>query len=301
MHCCQQPSSIEQQIVERKAIHYKNYFKKLLNTKIMTIPKYESFEDKEKHFDVYKSEKVKCTIDTKSELDTFYEKIIEQKNDDWIFRGVNEASYKQYSSFQKSLLEGRIVEEKKNTPKTISLFVEKEINSLKSNKSLSDYYKAMNIPVTDFLYISLLQHYGALTPFIDYTYNPYVALYFATEGLIFGKGTSQKTDIGDYFSIYWISRKNNNRLNNLSDYYVDEYLKAENCFFETRGNKIDFSKFLFWKGSENDCKGLDSLQVGFIDGNYTKYPIIDYQHEAITLLKDITVTMQRTEKKGIYR
>lgn len=59
------------------------------------------------------------------------------------------------------------------------------------------YYK-LHYTQTDFPTLSILQHYGAPTPLIDFTYNLDVALYFATE---FCKPSNSSNPLDHYFRL----------------------------------------------------------------------------------------------------
>ncbi|WP_284461762.1 FRG domain-containing protein, partial [Chryseobacterium sp.] len=57
----------------------------------------------------------------------------------------------------------------------------------------------------DLAYLSYMQHFGVPTPFLDYTNNPYVALFFAIDGINF---TPSDNEIDNYFSLYFTYKTN---------------------------------------------------------------------------------------------
>lgn len=108
------------------------------------------------------------------------------------FRGQADGSWKLYSSMQREWQIRELCHRFNSYSEMTSAFLEyaKEFYSLQ----LKAYCKAF----TDISIISVLQHYGAPTPFIDWTSNYKVALYFAsqTDGLCCGNETSS------FISIY---------------------------------------------------------------------------------------------------
>ena len=154
----------------------------------MKLPEYKSLEEKTPFFYHIK-------IDTKDVLDSHLEKLLEF-SPNCIFRGVNEAKYKLYTSVQRSWICNGL-----GRHSTINLMVDSMITSLRNNVTLTDYYKSLNIIPTDLLYLGLLQHYSAPTPLLDFTHDYKTALYFATKGLSAGCSDSE---IDDFFSLYYI-------------------------------------------------------------------------------------------------
>ena len=152
----------------------------------MKLPEYKSLEEKATLFSHIK-------MDTKDVLDFHLEKL-QEFSPNCIFRGVNEAKYKVYTSVQRSWICNGL-----GRHSSINLMVDSMITSLRNNVTLIDYYKSLNIIPTDLLYLGLLQHYSAPTPLLDFTYDYKTALYFATKGLSEGCSDSE---IDDYFSLY---------------------------------------------------------------------------------------------------
>lgn len=171
------------------------------------IPEYSNLEEKKKYFKTYQPTSGKFTIDTKEEYDEFYESFSQEdrRDKEIIFRGVKEAKYKMYTSVQREFIQNpKLLKKEGERYEQPVEFVMDEIKSLKDDKRFTTYYEALGIQVTDFLCLSFLQHYGAPTPFLDFTYNIDKALYFATEGELKKPCFLCEGKIEDYISIYWI-------------------------------------------------------------------------------------------------
>lgn len=64
-----------------------------------------------------------------------------------IYRGVNEAKYKLYTSLQRQFLSNKI---NHNQYQTLFDFMNKEIEQLKLDPILPKYYKDLGVPITDY-------------------------------------------------------------------------------------------------------------------------------------------------------
>lgn len=129
-----------------------------------------------------------------------------------IFRGINNASYKNYTSLQRLCITHDLVMVMDSL-----LFVEKEIDFLKkhNNHFLENYFKSIGLNVSDFSYLSYLQHYkDGVTQLLDFTKDKNVALYFMCEDAHFpvcGEGDmyhSGQFPISSFASIYYIREGN---------------------------------------------------------------------------------------------
>lgn len=140
-------------------------------------------------------------IDTMQEFNTFRNSVSMKG---MIFRGMNEAKYKIFSSLQRRFQLGAI---NSKTYPTLFSFMDREIQDLKDSTVLPEYYKSLGTPVTDYLYMSFLQHYSAPTSLIDFSESLDVALYFATRDVEYSYPTNSK-DISNYVSLYWIEEDN---------------------------------------------------------------------------------------------
>ena len=173
----------------------------------MELPTYKSLEEKKSNFTFYKQ------IDNPNNLKYYLKELerlphtfkrwgIDRREPACIFRGVKEAKYKLYTSAQREWIKGDL--SKKLGEDGFADFVDRVLYQLKKDTRLRNYLKTRGIIQNDMFLLSLLQHYGAPTPLLDFTYDREVALFFATRGD--EKSQSDKTretiEIDEYFSIY---------------------------------------------------------------------------------------------------
>lgn len=147
------------------------------------------------------------TFDSSTKFLNFWDEIKNTtKGEEFLFRGVKEASFRLFSKAQRNYLNNKRHFEF-NQFGYHDLIGEMIGNARESNsRLLPRYFKALNVPDSDISILSFLQHYGAPTPLLDWTKNMDVALFFATNKL--AKAEVEKhylhpgRDIGSYFSLY---------------------------------------------------------------------------------------------------
>ena len=88
----------------------------------MTIPVYDSFENKKRFFQENDKE---WKIDNKNDFDSFYKKFTSLSASKCIFRGMGEAKYKLFTSLQRYYIESRIP-----SAMGVQNFIQKEINNV---------------------------------------------------------------------------------------------------------------------------------------------------------------------------
>jgi len=186
------------------------------------IPVYNSLDEKRNYFE-QETEEDFFIIETKEKLDRwfrFYSSDFKRDNAvDYIFRGVSEAKYKLYTSAQRLWITDNMGQWKNNY--TYKDFIEDMVLKAKSNPLLKKIFDLYDYSEEnrDFPIICLLQHYGAPTPLLDWTYNIDCAVYFGTESI--ARNFNKKSEsIENYISIYSIHKKElttRNELLNLSD------------------------------------------------------------------------------------
>ena len=155
----------------------------------MKLEEYSNLKQKESFFDA-------INVVTYEDFDTIYEKLNQST---LLYRGIHEARYKIYTSAQREW----ITNEYSKQGVSFTQFIQSIITNIRQNTLLSKCYKSLNINENDLLYISLLQHYGAPSPLLDFTHSLNIALYFALDGI---KIASSDNDIDNYFSLYIIDR-----------------------------------------------------------------------------------------------
>jgi hypothetical protein len=175
---------------------------------------FKDFSEKNKFFSNQKNQ----VINTKKEFDEWFEFYTQKENStklDFIFRGMGEAKHRLYTSSQRIWLQNDMNEW--CSDKYIN-FIDRTVQEAKSHpliKKAFDVY-GYSDEEREFPILSILQHYGAYTPLMDWSYNINVALFFATDNVTVGNGTNS---ISDYFSIYRINKaKYRNEFLNLTDF-----------------------------------------------------------------------------------
>lgn len=130
-----------------------------------SIPNYISVEEKRNVFP-----RGYYQINTSSEFDEWYNAWCFKKN--FIYRGVNDACFKNYTSAQREALLLEIKDPKK-------LVHDEIINLLHCNNNLlNKYCKSLGVTCSSIYLMSYVQHYGGVSPLLDFSYNFNKALFF---------------------------------------------------------------------------------------------------------------------------
>lgn len=161
----------------------------------MQIDVYPSLADKASNFQ-------HTIIDNKGQLDDLIHRWTTVDNTKkFIFRGTVDAKYKLYNSAQRAWK----TYELHSLGKTFQDFIQTEIDKAKSYQRnlLIKFYNAFGHHAYDLSILSFLQHYGAPTPLLDWTYNFDNALFFGIDGL----RHYPSNDIDNYFSVYAIDTR----------------------------------------------------------------------------------------------
>ena len=253
----------------------------------MKLEEYSNLSQKEPFFETK-------NINTYKEFDNIYEEL---KENTLLYRGIHEAKYKIYTSAQREW----ITNEYSKNGMTYTQFIQSIISNIRKNTILSKYYKSLNINENDLLYISLLQHYGAPSPLLDFTYNINIALYFALDGM---KIASSDNEIDNYFSLYIINR--NKCGNELVDIVSLLYQGLENGRamledFKTHNPKInldysllkDVDKYTKWIKQDGTNDGLHKMDCGFLDNPLKSGTISMYETNEILYWSNINLIAQQ--------
>lgn len=149
-----------------------------------SLPTYSTLQEKASNFKQTK-------VDSYKDWEAVYQKL---SSSGGIFRGIDNSAYKIYTSLQRQILLNDLVGK---------FSLHKYIDNFRKNDLLRNYLQTFKISPSKLSIYSYLQHYGAPTPYLDFTYNLDKALYFAIEKI--DSSTVENSDsIEDYFSIFHI-------------------------------------------------------------------------------------------------
>ena len=180
----------------------------------MKLKEYKALEEKNDFFQCKTIETIEDFRNNKSFFDG---------SGTYAFRGMKEAKYKLYTSAQRCWIANHLTANNEH----FHAYVDELICQVKKTRCI-DYFVKHKISVNDFLLMALLQHYGKPSPLLDFSYNPFVALFFAFDGVSL---SSDSNSINDYVSIYRI-----------------DYSDKDICSIQ--------------KVSENDAERLDKILSG---------------------------------------
>lgn len=197
----------------------------------MLLPSYKDFTEKNQFFKPsqhYPDNK----IESIEVFNTWYDDFTRPYNHptakfDFFFRGMKEARYQLFNAAQREWLTNNVAQWSKGSDGYLS-FIKKligEAKALKLFEKVLAYYQIDYQTEADFPILSILQHYGAPTPLMDWSYNLDVALYFATEEV--NTATASET-IDGFFSIYVIKKSSQSgALYNIFDYSSGKFPSLE--------------------------------------------------------------------------
>lgn len=185
-------------------------------------------------------------------LSTVIGQLSKQKN--LLFRGVSEAKYKLYTSGQREFIQ--------RDYSTLGIqyehFMKALLDNLKQNNDLMEFCSVANIHPNDSYCFTYLQHYGAPTPYIDFTTDIHTALFFS---LYHMSSYRAKAEIDQYSTLYYVECSN-------VDYITKRYEQKIAYKDSQEGrNKIYHSKFEenLFKRNMLRFDNLQEMDVFYID------------------------------------
>ena len=193
----------------------------------MKIPEYKDLAEKKKAFGKH-YQQIASVNELKKFLDTT------ESYSKYTFRGICEAKYKNFTSAQRKYIINDL------TSINFNDLIQKQIDTVKeeNNKLLEKYYKCFDIEPNDFLYLGIAQHYGGISPLLDFTTAFKTALFFMTDGASFP--IQRDNDIGNYSSLYYISK---DEFDDFNDFLIRVTEKVSSKIDEFAGdNKLFLQK-----------------------------------------------------------
>lgn len=164
----------------------------------MTPPIYESFEEKSNFF------RENYVINSEEELNSFISKYSSQESD-FLYRGINTATYKLYSSSQVQWMLSDAICKRTNKEAYFNFIID-SIKLTRENDCVKQYIKDNGISDNDLFILALMQHYGMPSPVLDFSHSIFGALYFAWDKCDRTLSDTQ-TQLSDYISLYVINKK----------------------------------------------------------------------------------------------
>ena len=218
-----------------------------INGIVMKLEEYKTLEEKKDFFQC-------TTIETIEDFRN--NEFLFDESGKCAFRGVKEAKYKLYTSAQRCWMANHLTADNE----CFHAYVDELICQVKKTKCI-EYFAKYGISVNDFLLMALLQHYGKPSPLLDFSYNPFIALFFAFDGVSL---SSDSNSINNYVSVYKI------------DYSDKDFCSIQEV-------------------NENDAKRLDDLlilsdvdlscvNVDFVKKSFEELPYKEYKNVHFVLV-----------------
>lgn len=252
----------------------------------MKLYEYKTLEEKKEYF---KNGDVPVNVNINlifKELEKF-----QNEGSGFIYRGCSEAKYGLYNSSQRLYMSQDLHLQTPQDLITVHYcrFISELINSATewNNGVISKLMESSNInPKNSIAFLSYMQHYGLPTPFLDFSFNPYVALFFAIDNLVYSPSDNE---IDNYFSLYYCFE--NNTAFNAWKYVFDKNFEDENIPYE----KVDENEMSVIVPNSELYKIVNSLNIInqeglFLYNNHPWYPIERTYKEYIeTVKKELSV------------
>lgn len=165
----------------------------------MDIQPYKNRQEKDKNY--WYSE----YIDNEHELGKILSQI-KANETDFLYRGVNNAGFKMFSSSQREWL--RNTQLVQNVGMTdYYCFVSDLITRTAALTEVHNYMQKENVSYNEFFILALMQHFGIPSPMLDFSTSMEKSLFFATDGALKGWQDDGSDSLNNYVSLYLLPNK----------------------------------------------------------------------------------------------
>lgn len=140
-------------------------------------------------------------IKTEKDFDAFI-KSFESDKDKFLYRGMNNASFKMYSSSQRYWLSKYL---SSDSDKYFD-FIIHLIDNTYDKPDVKKYMKSENVQYNEFFILALMQHFGLPSPLIDFSLEFWKAMFFATDNALTNWIDDGSDSLCNYISVYMLPK-----------------------------------------------------------------------------------------------
>lgn len=158
------------------------------------LTEYASLEEKVRFYGICHK-----VVNTMPQLQEELDRLL-KKRELLLFRGVNEAKYRLFTSGQREYIQNEYAK----VGVLYHDFMQSLLDNVDADVDLKEYNTVAKIKTNASYYFTYLQHYGACSPYIDFTTDLHTALFFSTFKM---QQSPSSIDIDNYYSLYYIARK----------------------------------------------------------------------------------------------
>ena len=244
-------------------------------------PKYDCFKDKESIY--LDNRRIDSFADFKHVVDE-----LRNSKEEFIYRGISDASYKMYSSAQRYWIDNKGDQLVDKTFIDYDDYLQKLVDRTKVLKVVNAYLEKNQVHYNEMWLLSLMQHYSAPSVMLDFSHDLISSLFFMCDGAGKPKGDGC---LDDYVSLYymkanldWVKANVQNIMTDAVDkvrHNIIPFYGTDRTMYETFLQEVEYLPFSKYRKDQMDFVGLEGPNGGKVDVNIpelgfkTSYEIIN--------------------------